>query len=84
MLRDRASGPEIGLPGVPVGKAPNRPSGRPKAGRGADFEAPTTNPAEIRTENLISGPEALFYLRLVTHFEFLSAGPDQKMFTKRH
>ncbi len=44
MLRNTASGPEFGLPGqISAGfqseKLQNRPSGRPKAGRMADFEA---------------------------------------------
>ncbi len=44
MLRNSASGPEIGLPGrILVGLLPgkhrNRPSGRPSAGRGAHFDS---------------------------------------------
>ena len=42
MLHNSASGPEIGLPGwilagLPPERHQNRPSGRPKAGRRADF-----------------------------------------------
>ena len=56
MLRNIASGPEIGLPGrVLAGLLPgqhrNRPSGRPSAGRMADFGA---FPVAVR---LKSGPE---------------------------
>ena len=73
MLRDSASGPSIGLPGwilagLLPGKHRNRPSGRPKAGRRADFVLspegrfrcfPGSSPAKIRTGRPISGPEAL-------------------------
>ncbi len=44
MSRNRTSGPEIGVPGrilagLPPEKNLQRPSGRPKAGRRADFGA---------------------------------------------
>ena len=44
MLCNNASGPEIGLPGQILagllpGRHPNRPPGRPKVGRRADFGA---------------------------------------------
>ncbi len=65
MLRNNASGPEIGLPGrILAGLLPekhqNRPSGRPKAGRRADFGTfPGSSPARIRPGRPIYGPEAL-------------------------
>jgi hypothetical protein len=57
MLRDSASGPEIKFPGLisagfSSGKRPNRPSGRPKARRRAEFHDFLTR---IRPK---SGPEA--------------------------
>ncbi len=57
MLRNSASGPEIGIPGrisagFHSGKPRSRPSGRPKAGRRADFE---DLPTRIRPK---AGPEA--------------------------
>jgi hypothetical protein len=57
MWRNRAPGPEIGLPGLilagcQAGKPKHRPSGRPKAAQRADFEALRT---KIRPK---SGPEA--------------------------
>jgi hypothetical protein len=42
---NRVSGRDVGR--IMVGKASDRPSGRPKAGR-ADFDAFPNNPAEIR------------------------------------
>ncbi len=56
MLRNNASGPKIGLPrrilaGLLPGKNRNRPSGRPKAGRRADFGS---LPVAVRAK---SGPE---------------------------
>ncbi len=62
MLRTNASGPEIGLPGrilvgLPPGKDRNRPSGRPKAGRRADFDA---FPVAVRPK---SNPEGRFPAR---------------------
>ncbi len=61
MLRNIASGPEIGLPGrisarFRSGKRQNRPSGRPNAGRGGDLDA---FPIRIPPVTPISGPEAL-------------------------
>ena len=58
MLRNSGSGPEIGPPGqilagLPPGKLRNRPSGRPSAGRRADFGV---FPVAVRPK---SGPEAL-------------------------
>ena len=60
MLRNNASGPQTGLPGriltgLLPGKHQNRPSGRPKAGRGADFG---TFPVAVRPK---SGPEGRFW-----------------------
>ena len=62
MLRNNASGPEIGLPGrILAGLLPekhrNRPSGRPSAGRRADFGA---FPVAVRPQ---SGPEGRFTAR---------------------
>ncbi len=62
MLRNSASGPEIGLPGrilagLLTGKHRNRPSGRPKAGRRAYFGA---IPVAVRPK---SGPEGRFTAR---------------------
>ncbi len=62
MLRNNASGQEIGLPGriltgLLPGKNPNRPSGRPKAGRRDDFRA---FPVAVRPKSgPISGPKAV-------------------------
>jgi hypothetical protein len=58
MLRNSASGPDIRLPGRVLdgllpGKHRNRPSGHPKAGRKADFDA---FPVAVRPK---SGPECL-------------------------
>ncbi len=60
MLRNRASGPEIGLPGrilagLLPGKNRNRPSFRPE-GRFLCF--PGSSPAKIRPRRPIYGPEA--------------------------
>ncbi len=62
MLRNTASGPEIGLPGrilagLLTGKDRNRPSGRPKAGRRADVDA---LPEAVWPK---SGPEGRFTAR---------------------
>ncbi len=62
MLRNSASGPEIGLlgrilAGLLPGKHRNRPSGRPKAGRRADFGV---FPVAIRPK---SDPEGRFPAR---------------------
>ncbi len=62
MLRNSASGPEIGLPGrslagLQPGRHRNRPSSRPSAGQRADFEA---LPIRIRSE---SGPKDRFPAR---------------------
>ncbi len=62
MLCNSVSGPEAGLPGrilagLPPGKHQNRPSGRPKAGRRADFGG---FPVAVRP---ISGPEGRFPAR---------------------
>ncbi len=62
MLRNGASGPEIGLPGTILagmlpGKHRNRPFGRPSAGRRADFGA---FPVAVRPK---SAPEARFPAR---------------------
>ncbi len=47
---NRSSGPDVGR--TLIGKPSNRPSGRPSAGRRADFEA---FPSRVRPK---SGPEA--------------------------
>ena len=62
VLRNSASGPEIGLPGwilagLLPGKHRNRSSGRPSAGRRADFGA---FPVAVRPK---SGPEGRFTAR---------------------
>ncbi len=62
MLCTSASGPEIGLPGrisagFKSGQPPSRPSGRPSAGRSADFEV---FPIRVRSK---SDPEAHFPAR---------------------
>ncbi len=62
MLRNNASGPEIGLPGrilagLLQGKHRNRPSGLPKAGRKADL---SSFPEAVRPK---SGPEGRFTTR---------------------
>ncbi len=62
MLRNNASGPEIGIPdrisaGFLSGKHQIRPFGRPKASRRADFDA---FPTRIRPK---SGPEVRFPAR---------------------
>ncbi len=63
MLRNMASGPEIGFPGrisagFDSGKPQNRSSGRPSAGRRDDVEA---FPMRIRPK---SSPEARFPTRM--------------------
>ncbi len=62
ILRNIASGPEIGLPGrilagLLPGRHQNRPSGRPMAGRRADFGS---FPVAVRPK---SGPEGRFPAR---------------------
>ncbi len=60
MLRNRASGPRTGHrgSGPDLGKRPNRPSGKPKAGRRPDFEG---FPARIGPK---SGPKARLPARM--------------------
>jgi hypothetical protein len=64
MLRNNVFRPELGLPGrILAGLLPgmhlHRPSGRPSAGRGADFDFPGISPAKIRPGRPIYSPEAL-------------------------
>ncbi len=56
MLRNSASGPEIGLPGrISTGFSPGEPQNRP-SGRRADFDV---FPIRVRPGSPFSGPEAL-------------------------
>ena len=62
MLRNNVSAPQIGLPGrisvgLQSGNPQNQPSGRPSAGRGADFDV-----FQVRVRPK-SGPEARFAAR---------------------